>query len=376
MTKIAILLALAICPLAAAELPSKAEVAALLGKAEAYILAQQQSDGGFSEGARYALGITQLATIGLTMPPGLPATDPRIGKALAFMNAFSQPDGGLYPPDEGLGTYYTALALLTWSATGTGETATIAKARNYLFGVQETAEGIKQGGFGYGGRKGSEDLSNSSFAIQALRASGVPTTDPHLQAAVKFLERCQDLSAVNKLDWAKGNSGGAVYTPDVAGMAGSWLKRNPGKTVEDVPKVQPYGTMTYALIQSYAALDLTRDDPRLQAALAWVQGNYRFDVNPGIIRNKGKEGLFYYYMSMAKTFGSLGITGFEVAGKPVDWRADLYAAIKDRAQVTKTKEGADALFWINEADRWGEASPPLSTCYMIHALKRIHTALP
>jgi len=369
--------ALAIAGVAAAEPPAKAEVEAMIGRAEAYLLAQQQPDGGFTEGARYALGITQLAAIGLTMPPGLPVGDARVAKALAFMEGFAQPDGGVYPPDEGLATYYTSLALLTWRATGTGAQARITAAQNYLFGVQETADGIKQGGFGYGGtKKGSEDLSNSSFAIQALRETGVPASDPRLQAALKFLERCQELKAVNTLAWAAGDSGGAVYTPDVAGMQGSWLKRNPGKTAADAPKIQAYGTMTYALVQSYAALDLKPGDVRLDAALAWTRRNYRFDVNPGIVRSKGKEGLLYYYMGMAKTFGLMGLTGFEVEGRPVDWRADLFAAIKERAQPTRTRDGREAFFWMNEADRWGESSPPLSTCYMVHALKRIHAALP
>jgi squalene-hopene/tetraprenyl-beta-curcumene cyclase len=362
--------------IAAADLPAKAEVAVIAAKAEAYLLAQQQPDGGFTEGARYALGITQLAAIGLTMPPGLPAADPRIVRAVAFMNAFSQPDGGLYPPDEGLGTYYTSLAVLAWKATGTAEPARLARARDYLLGVQETAAGIKEGGFGYGNRKGSEDLSNAGFAILALRAADVPAADPRMQAALRFLERCQDLSSVNQLPWAVGNSGGAVYTPDVEKMAGSWLKANPGKTIADAPKVQPYGTMTYQLIQAYAALELTPDDPRLQAALAWARANYRFDVNPGIVRNKGKEGLLYYYMGMAKTFGLLGLTSFEAAGRTVDWRADLFAAIRELAQTTRTADGGEALFWINEADRWGEGSPALATCYMVHALKRIHAALP
>lgn len=366
----------AVVALAAADPPPRQAVEDAIAKAEAYLLGQQQPDGGFSEGARYALGITQLTAIGLSMPPGLPATDARLAKALAFMEAFAQPDGGVYPPDEGLGTYHTALALLTWKATGTGAQARITAAQNYLFGVQETADGIKQGGFGYGNRKGSEDLSNSSFAVQALRESGVPATDPRLQAALKFLERCQELKSANALAWAAGDSGGAVYTPDVEGMQGSWLKRNPGKTVADAPKVQPYGTMTYALIQSYAALDLRRGDPRLDAALAWAVRNYRFDANPGITRSNGKEGLLYYYMGMAKTFGLLGLTGIETGGGTADWRADLFAAIAERAQPTRTREGKDALFWMNEADRWGESSPPLSTSYMLQALKRIHAALP
>lgn len=366
-----IFLASLVCAaVAAAEVPTRDQVAEVLAKAEAYILGQQQDDGGFTEGARYPLGITQLALIGFSMPPALAKDDPRLAKALAFMNAFSQPDGGLYPPEEGLGTYHTSLALLTWKATGTGDPALIAKARNYLFGVQETAEGVKKGGFGYGNRKGSEDLANSSFAIQALRAAEVPPSDPHLKAALSFLEKCQDLSAVNALPWVQ-NSGGGVYNPDPKRAAGSWVP-----ATGEQPKITAYGTMTYALIQSYMALDLTAEDPRLKAALAWATGNYRFDVNPGITRNKGREGLFYYYASVAKTFAGRGVTTVAANGKDNDWRADLFAAITERAQFTKTRAGAEALFWINDADRWGEGVPALATCYVIHALKHLHKTLP
>jgi hypothetical protein len=79
---------------------------------------------------------------------------------------------------------------------------------------------------------------------------------------------------------------------------------------------------------------------------------------------------------MAKTFGLLGITTFAHAGATVDWRGDLYAAITSRAQFTRTKAGTDALFWLNDADRWGEGSPALATCYMIHALKHLYAHLP
>lgn len=360
---------LAAGPLAAADLPARAEVEGMIAKAEAYLLGQQQPDGGFTEGARYALGITQLATIGLTMKPGLTAQDPRIARALAFMEGFSQPDGGLYPPDEGLGTYYTSLALLTWAATGTGSTERITRAQNYLYGVQETDAGLSQGGFGYGGRKGHADLSNSDFAIQALRASGVPPSEPHLQAAVKFLERCQDLSAVNKLPWAK-DSGGGVYSPDESKADGSW-NREPPKAGDPPPRLAPYGSMTYALISTYVVLDVKPTDPRVAAALGWVKANYTFDKNPGTIKKGGQEGLFYYYRLMSKTYDVLGTKAFELKdGTTVDWRADLFAALKKRATV----EG-DKAYWSNPIDRWGEDLPVLVTSYVLKSLKAIDKSL-
>ena len=63
--------------------------------------------------------------------------------------------------------------------------------------------------------------------------------------------------------------------------------------------------MTYAMITSYIYLELTREDPRLKAALGWVSNNYQFAANPGMPTGQEREGLFYYYQAMAKTFDIL-----------------------------------------------------------------------
>jgi hypothetical protein len=73
-----------------------------------------------------------------------------------------------------------------------------------------------------------------------------------------------------------------------------------------------------------------------------------------------------------QTFDITDATVIEVAGgKKADWRADLFAAIKARAQAGKPGQS----FWINNADRWGEGMPQLVTAYTVGALKRIHSSL-
>ncbi len=361
-------------------LPSKVEVEALITKGQAWLVAQAQPSGAFVPGKKYTLGITQLATEALASEPlSLPATDPTIAKALAFQATFKQPDGGFYEL-EGTPNYTTALALKVFAATKTGDPAVIQAAQNYLFGIQNIDQkSLSQGGIGYGSKgTGFEDLSNTSFAIEALKGTGVPSSDARMQAALKFLEKCQNLSSVNKAAWVT-NDGGAVYAPDESKAGGS---SDPSKgTPQEATKLVSYGSMTYALISSYLTLDVPKEDPRVQAALIWAKEHYQFEANPGMPTGpdkngklREKQGLFYYYATMAKTFDLLDAQAFTLAdGSQVDWRADLFKNISHKAMPG---EGGKGVFWVNpDAERWGEGFPHLTTCYMLKALKRIHASL-
>ncbi|MCK6487997.1 MAG: terpene cyclase/mutase family protein [Planctomycetes bacterium] len=361
-------------PLAAADsAPNKAEVEALITAGQQYLLSQAQPDGALAPGKKFTLGVTLLAAETLLLPPlATPADHPAVTNACAFMMKFKQPDGGIYNPEEGLGNYCTSLGLRLAVASKATNQELIKGMQGYLFGLQNgDANSPAHGGIGYGSKgAGHEDLSNTSYAVGALRASGVPAADPHMQAALKFLERCQNLSAVNKLPWVT-NDGGAVYAPDESKAAGSWDPKA-AETGGEKPKLASYGSMTYALISSYLVLDLKPDDQRVQAALGWVKANYQFDANPGMAKGKEGQGLFYYYVTMAKTFDLLDATTIELpGGRKADWRADLFATIKSRAQQG---EGGKT-FWINNADRWGEGMPQLVTAYTVGVLKRIHASL-
>ena len=357
--------------------PTAAEVDALIDQAQNYILSQAQPNGTFMQGQKFLLGVTGLAAEALaSAPQAIPANDPRLAKALSFVNGFRQPDGGVYDPSEGLGNYCTSIALMLWTASGTGEPAAISGAQNYIFGLQnQNATNPSKGGMGYGSKgPGFEDLSNTSWAIAALRGSGVPASDPRLQEALKFLERCQDLSSVNKLPWAR-DSGGAVYSPDESKADGSWNRETP-KPGEKPPKLEPYGGMTYALISSYIVLDLKPEDPRVAAAMGWVKANWTFDKNPGMINTEKKptadqQGLFYYYRVTAKTFEKMHAGQMELKdGRKVDWRRDLFDAISKRAKIN---DGTAQ--WSNDQDRWAEGLPVLTTSYVLRSLKGLRASL-
>ena len=357
--------------------PTAAEVDTLIDQAQAYLLSQAQPNGTFMQGQKFVLGISALAAEALAAAPkAIPASDPAIAKALTFVNGFRQPDGGVYDPAEGLGNYTTSAALMLWTATSTGEPAAITGAQNYLFGQQnQDPKNPSKGGMGYGSKgPGWEDLSNTSWAIAALRGSGVPSSDPRMQEALKFLERCQDLSSVNKLPWAR-DSGGAVYSPDESKAAGSWNREQP-KPGEAPPKLEPYGSMTYALISTYVLLDLKPEDPRVAAAMGWITANWTFDRNPGMVNSEKKptadqQGLYYYYRVASKTFDKTATKTMTLKdGRTVDWRRDLFDAVSKRA---KTEGGKT--YWVNEQDRWAEGMPVLTTSYVLRSLKGLRASL-
>jgi squalene-hopene/tetraprenyl-beta-curcumene cyclase len=231
----------------------------------------------------------------------------------------------------------------------------IEKGKKFLLQLQcDEQEGYRPkedrfyGGFGYGSSE-RPDLSNTQYALEALKAAGLPPDDPALKKAVLFLQRCQNRSESNDLEWA-GNDGGFVYYPGYS-FAGTEQLPN-GKVGH-----RSYGSMTYAGIKSYIYANLTKDDPRVKAAYNWIRRHYDLSQNPGA----GQQGLFYYYQTFAKTFQVLQESVF-VDDKDIthNWREDL-------AQMLIAKQNPDGS-WKNPNPRWWEADPRLATAYAVLSL--------
>ena len=75
----------------------------------------------------------------------------------------------------------------------------------------------------------------------------------------------------------------------------------------------------------------------------------------------GKQGLYYYYHTFAKTMAVLGQpTITDASGMAHDWRAELVAALAKRQHA----DGS----WVNPADRFMEGDPNLVTAYALLAL--------
>jgi squalene-hopene/tetraprenyl-beta-curcumene cyclase len=99
------------------------------------------------------------------------------------------------------------------------------------------------------------------------------------------------------------------------------------------------------------------DDPRVKAAIAWLQKHYDLASNPGM----GQQGLYYYYQTLAKALAATRQDAFvDAEGKPHNWRAELIA------QLAKQQRPDGS--WVNEANRWMEGDANLVTGYALLAL--------
>jgi len=263
----------------------------------------------------------------------------------------------------------------------------LAKAQKFLLACQ-VAEGSgskstdpNYGGMGYGdkgpGGDARADLSNTTFALQALRESGLPPDHEAFAKAITFLQRSQNLTKVNDfkgktadpehkdkmLDVGAGNNGGGVYYPGNSAA---------GYAVTPDGKAEPrsYGSMTYSLLKAYTLCGVKPDDERVQAAVKWVSAHWQLDENPGFDPKASEEdrhqGLFYYYMVMAQALDLVGSKELAGAGdkkEAVDWRK----ALRSHLEKTQHPDGS----WKNDKNgRWMEDSGLLCACYALLALEK------
>jgi squalene-hopene/tetraprenyl-beta-curcumene cyclase len=211
---------------------------------------------------------------------------------------------------------------------------------------------VKYGGTGYGRTNDRPDLSNTSFFLDALKATGNGPDSEAIQRALVFVSRCQNLYGPNNTtEFArKNNDGGFYYTPAAGGNSQAGIDEQTGG-------LRSYASMTYAGLKSMIYAGLGPDDQRVKAAVRWLKNHYDLNSNPGL----GNQGLYYYYQTFAKAMSALGQEQFvDEGGTAHDWRKDLIEALATRQRP----DGS----WVNENQRWLEGDANLSTGYALLAL--------
>jgi squalene-hopene/tetraprenyl-beta-curcumene cyclase len=340
--------------------PTPEQWRAVVDKAVAYLKTTQADDGSWSkEPARR--GITGIVATGL-LKTGTSPQDPPAAKGLMYIESLINPKAGHIAGDSqiGLQNYVTSINVMALSAAGRDEKykPVVGSAVEYLKKLQwdegenKSPADANYGGSGYGGNGTRPDLSNTAFFLDALKAAGVGGDDPAFKKAAVFVSRCQNLkSEFNDQPWAgKINDGSFIYTA-----------ANGGETRTDTPELRGYGSMTYAGVKSMIYAGVSKEDPRVKAALEWLRKNYTLDANPGMPPQLADRGLYYYYHTFAKTMDILGEDTFvDANGVKHDWRADLFAALAKRQRP----DGS----WVNDNDRWMEGDPNLVTGYALMAL--------
>ena len=318
----------------------------------------QSPDGSFS--SETGVAVTALCVRAMLEHQPKSIDTPAIQKALKFIESKMQGDGGIYNNGSLYRNYETSVAvgaLIKANKDGRYESE-LKRAEAFLREIQwDAGEGIETsdtafGGSGYGKHK-RPDLSNTAFTVEALKELGNDADDESIQKALKFVLRTQNLAGEgNDTKHAeKVNDGGFYYTPAAGGSSQA------GE--DDGGGLRSYGSMTYAGLKSMIYAGLTADDPRVQAAMTFIQKNYSLDENPGM----GKAGLYYYYHTFAKALDAAKIEVLDDKdGNPHPWREELSKHLMGLQQ----SDGA----WVNgENDRWMEGDRQLVTAYALLALK-------
>ena len=326
--------------------------------AVAFLRQSQGADGSFSSQA--GPGVTGLVAAAL-LSIGVPKDDPMVGKAIVYLLNTKRPDGGLYAEGSRHANYETCLAIMALSKTNEqGQyDGVLQGAQRFVKGEQwDEGEGLGPkdpafGGAGYGS-KSRPDLSNTSFFIEALRSTGVEESDPAIQRALAFVNRCQNLeSPANDTPFAsKLNDGGFYYTPAAGGdsMAGK---------DEATGGLRSYASMTYAGLKSMLYAGVGPEDFRVKAATKFLKKNYSVTSNPGM----GPAGLFYYLQTMSKALAMVGAETFESDTGSRSWRSDIH----EQLQKTQKVDGS----WTNPEPRWMEGDPNLVTGYALLTLANL-----
>jgi len=324
-------------------------------------------------------GVTALVlTAFLERPGGLPEGDRALADgAAAWLLSLQRKDGGIY--EEGNGNYTTSLAVQALLLHGKERhREAVDRALSFLRRMQFCEDGgagrvvekgdLRYGGMGYGSDPTQPDLSNTQFALESLRAAGVPETDPAFRRALVFLQRTQNRKEnetggePTEKPGEKGkvlvrsSDGGAGYRP-FDSKAGTF-ERPDGRL-----EVRSYGSMTYALLKCYLFAGAGPEDPRVQDAARWIRRHYTWEENPGFPDPAlGRQGYFYYCATAARALEMLGegAAGTGEDGKPRDWREDLAGRLL-------SLQGADGS-WVNEVDRWMEGLPAIATAFALKAL--------
>ncbi len=365
----------------------RARAEAVAARADAYLREQQDASGGWrteGRGAQFP-AISALALNAITQHTSeANVDDDAIRRAVAFLLAKQQPDGGIY--GQVLPNYNTSCAVSALSRIHTPEARdAVERAQQFLLSLQwgapqhpqGPAAGEKEavgedhpfyGGVGYGGHS-RPDLSNLQFMLQALDDSGYESDGPAVKRALKFLERVQMYDEINPMEYADGSKqGGFVYATGPEGdqpRAGESKTAMIEETLDDgakVSRLRAYGSMTYAGFKGYVYAQLPRDDIRVRAALDWLQHNYTLDENPGM----GQEGYYYFILVFGRAMDAWDEPTILTISQ--DGSSETRYWAHDLVEALEARQLEDGSFRLVD-DRWMEGDPVLITSYALIGLR-------
>jgi hypothetical protein len=354
-----------------------------LARAAEYLWSQQAGDGGWHSHTygllRSGQSLTPFVLDALLQIPDrvYPAPAAKVDSAIAFLRSHTRQDGALGMADPGIPdypNYSTALAVTALCrARRAGWQDQSQAMAGYLRRQQFTdqngwrREDPAYGAWGMGGDRrtppdtGHVDLSMTRYVIQALRATGMPASDPVLASARVFVERCQNFEFPQGGD----ADGGFFFsttefeTNKAGPLPDNLLPGNllPGNLLPDNPdgrRFRSYGTTTADGILALLATGCPPGEHRIEAAEGWLTRHHR-DMNvPGFAGDayrRWPHGLAFYYSSaIAEVFRML---------KP-----DSAGSLIESLRRTQRADGS----WANPENLVKEDDPLIATPFAVRAL--------
>jgi hypothetical protein len=324
-----------------------------LARAAAYLWSQQAEDGGWHSHTYGLLRSGQSLTpfVLQALLEVSPAPVDKVDRAIAFIRCHTQPDGALGLADGETGipdypNYSTALAVSALCrARRPGWEAQVKPMVAYLRGQQFTEQNGWQpadpayGAWGMGGGRrtppdtGHVDLSMTRYVIEALRAAGVPVSDPALACARVFIERCQN------------PDGGFFFTT---------TEFDTNKAGHDGKQFRSYGTTTADGILALLAVGVDRHNQRVESGERWLAAHHHgMDVPgfAGVAYDRWPRGLAFYYSATATP-------AFRALGR------DPGNGIFEALERTQRRDGS----WSNPENLVKEDDPLIATPLAVRAL--------
>jgi squalene-hopene/tetraprenyl-beta-curcumene cyclase len=230
------------------------------------------------------------------------------------------------------------------------------------------------------------NLSATVAALLALRAAGVPATDPAFQKALTFVQRCQNYRVANASGWDDRiptrsvsedapklrdlhfDDGGFffIYDDPVRNKAGVAGTDSQGRQ-----RYTSYGSTTADGLRTLLSCGLPSTDHRVRAARSWLEKNFNPADHPG---NYARERLgdrsalyVYYCCSVSQAFRMLGLQEVQTAAGKSRWAQ----ALADELLKRQRPDGS----WINPARAVREDEPVLATSFATLTLSRCRECL-
>ncbi|HWZ29852.1 MAG TPA: prenyltransferase/squalene oxidase repeat-containing protein [Bryobacteraceae bacterium] len=268
-------------------------------KAAQYLWAQQAEDGGWHSRAygllRSGQSLTPFVLDALLDLPDRSAE--AVDRAVAFIKRNINSEGSLGMMDSAAvdyPNYATGLAiraLVRAKASGLEPMVSCLRAQQFTEDGGWRRDDPPYGAWGMGGVRltppnaGHVDLAMTRYVLEGLAAAGVPASDPAMQKALVYLERCQ-------------NPDGGFYFSTV----------NP--EINKAGEHRSYGTTTADGVLALRAAGVPENDVRITSAKKWLRDHHLIDRVPGFEgpREEWSLGLrFYYAAAVARAVPGLAV---------------------------------------------------------------------